>query len=78
MHREDRDDAGMRELSGRPGLAQEALPCGRLHRAVGGQQLDGDPAVQAQLAGQVDHPHAAAPQAPFQHVAPGERALEIR
>src|SRR5438094_66888 len=43
MYREDGDDAGMRELSGGPGLAQEALPRGRLDRAVGGQQLDSDP-----------------------------------
>ena len=51
---------------------------GRLHRPLGGQELDGDPAVEAQLAGQIHDPHAAAPQASFQEVAPGEGALEIR
>ncbi len=78
MHCEDGDDAGMRELSGGPGLAQEALPRVRLHRPLGGQQLDRDPAVQAQLPGEIHDSHAAAPQAAFQHVAPGEGALEIR
>ena len=68
----------MRELGGGPGFAQEALPCGRLDRPLRWQQLDRDPAVEPQLAGEVYDPHAAAPQASFQHVAPGEGALEIR
>ncbi len=78
VHGEDRDDTGVRELSGGAGFAQEALPCGRLEGLLGRQQLDRDPAVEPQLASEVYDPHPAAPQASFQHVAPREGALEIR
>jgi len=47
---------------GGPGLAQEALPRPRLDGPLGRQQLDGDSAVQAQLAGEVHDPHAAVSQ----------------
>src|SRR2546430_9239569 len=78
VHGEDRDDTGVRELSGGPGFAQEALPFGGLEGPLGREQLDRDPAVEPQLASEVYKPHPAAPQASFQHVAPREGALEIR
>ena len=78
MHREDGNDAGMGELGGGPGFAQETLPRRGLDGSFGRQQLDRHPAVQPQLAGEIHHPHAPAPQASFQHVASGEGALEIR
>src|SRR2546421_4860750 len=77
-HGEDGDDARVRELGGGPGFAQEALPFGGLEGPLGREQLDRDPAVEPQLASEVYNPHPAAPQASFQHVAPRERALEIR
>jgi hypothetical protein len=78
VHREDRHDARVREPRRRSRLVEEQLARVGLQRAVGGQELDGDAPIEAQLASEIDDPHAAAPQAPLQLVAPRKCLLEIR
>ncbi|MCO5170887.1 MAG: hypothetical protein M9894_31550 [Planctomycetes bacterium] len=57
------------QLAGRARLAAEALEGRRPRPAVDHEQLDGHGAVDRRVARAVDHPHAAAGQLPFDHVA---------
>ena len=65
----------MRQLGGGAGFPEEAFAQPR-GIGLGREQLDGYRPVEAHLAGQVDHPHAATAQLPFQGVAPGDRTLK--
>ena len=58
---ENWNDVGMGQSGRGAGFAQEALPARRVGGEVGGEQLDGNRPVEAQLARQVDDPHPAAP-----------------
>ena len=78
VHGEDRDDAGVPQLCRGPRLLQEALLGVGLEGAVGGEQLDGDPALEAHLPCQIDDTHAPVTEAPLQHVSPAKGPLEIR
>jgi hypothetical protein len=55
---EDRDDVGVVDRRGRPGLPDEPLPERLVLRVVQGQHLERHPAVEPDVAGPVDHRHA--------------------
>ena len=57
---EDRDDVGVMELGGGVGLALEALAGLSRQAEAGGQDLEGNAAIQRDLPGLVDDAHAAA------------------
>ena len=56
----DRDDVGMVQSAGHPGLGKEA-PLRLASGQVGAHALDGDGATQGRLVGSVDDAHAAGP-----------------
>jgi len=78
VHGENRDDARVPELRCGPRLLEELLLGVGLQGPVGSEQLDGDAALEAHLARQIDDTHAAVAEAPFQHVSPAKGPLEIR
>ena len=71
------DDVGM--LQRRNGLDLAKEPLGTDHRGqLGAQDLDRDFAIVLEVLGQVDRGHAALAQLPFDAVAVGEGALQLR
>jgi len=76
IDREDGDDVGVGKLRCRPRLPEEALPRDRVARLYGGQQLDGDRAIEPQLAREKHHARPAPAEAAFEHVTTGQRAVE--
>jgi len=67
----------MRQRGGGAGFAQEALAQCRLGSEVGRQQLEGDEAVEADFAGEVDDAHAAAAELVLDGVASREGGLQV-
>jgi hypothetical protein len=56
----DRDDIGVLQRGGQLGLGQKALTEKRILGQLGGDQLDREGALQAQVIGPIDDPHPAA------------------
>ena len=75
---EDGDGVGVGERGGRTGLADEASPCCVIGRGPGIEQLDGNRAAQAQVAGGAHHRHPAATQLLAERIAPGDHLLHGR
>jgi len=73
---EDGDDVGVGELRRRPGLTEEAPARDRVARLRRVQQLDGDRAIEPQLARQKHHARPAPAEAAFEHVTTGQSAVE--
>ena len=72
---EERQDVGMLEPGGEADLVQEAL--GPEHRAeLGMQHLERDPPVVAEVPGQIDRGHAAAPELALETIVVGYGPLE--
>ena len=65
----DGDDARVVQRAGRARFLDEALPAVRIGDLVGGQDLDGDDAIEMGVAGFVDDAHAAFAQLGFDRVA---------
>ncbi len=63
------DDAGMIQGAGGLGLMDEALPVFAIGAFVGGQDLDGDGAVELRVEGLVDDPHPALAELGFNPIA---------
>ena len=59
------------------GLAEESLAQLVAHGELGRQHLDGDGAVEGQVAREIDRAHAAAPQLAVDRVAGAERCLDL-
>src|SRR5881398_3434834 len=73
---EDGHDVGVGQLRCGPRLDQEALARDRVDGLRREQQLDSDPALEAQLACEEHHTHAASAKAALEHVTTGQRTVE--
>jgi hypothetical protein len=74
----DRHDVRVRKSGGGARFAQESLTRLGGVGEVGWQDLDGDVAVELHIAGEVDDPHAPAPQLPLERVLAGEGFLQLQ
>jgi len=76
IHGEDGNDVGVREPRHRARFIQKAPARAGVGSLQRGQQFDGDLALEDQLAREEHHAHATPAEAPLQHVATGQRAVE--
>ena len=67
----------VREAGRRPGLSDEPLARRRVVSDLGRQDLDGDVAIQLDIAREVDHPHAASAEFALERVLTGQGGLEV-
>src|SRR5262249_16921969 len=73
----DRNDVRMREAGGHSSFTDEALSCMSLHGEVGGQNLDGDVAIELHVAREIDDAHAATAELALERVLTGQGRLQV-
>src|SRR5262249_37994781 len=73
----DRNDMRVREAGGHSRFTNEALACMRLHGGMGGKNLEGDVAVELDVAREIDDAHAATAELALKRVLTGQGRLEV-